>query len=173
MSTRHLRLVRDTDAIVFGHATPVHRNNAWLAPPLNVHMGSIEQLLAHIPHFERRPFRVTTGLIALSADHPRWDVIVRIPNNHTYSDVPVGVVSKTYSLVQHRGVLRAVACALEVNGIDSASLSCELRLSEYDERMEFSVHLPAAYEFDPQCSARSCRPRWSAQRVTAACCAGG
>ena len=62
--------------------------------------------------------------------------------------MPVATVSKKYQLVQHRRVINALANALEKNEFDLDNLMAELCLTEFGERMWFSLTLPA-YSFDP------------------------
>jgi hypothetical protein len=53
-----------------------------------------------IPAFARRPFRLASAATA-NAANPFYDTIVRLPTEEDPTEVPVGVVSRSYKLVQH------------------------------------------------------------------------
>jgi hypothetical protein len=71
-----------------------------------------------------------------------------LPLGDDQAYVPIGVVSKKYSLVQHVEVLAAARAALEAAGIDPSPLEAELQITEYGERMALSIVLPDAYGYD-------------------------
>jgi len=62
--------------------------------------------------------------------------------------VPIGVVSKGYSLVQHRTVWDQAAAALEAAKISAHNVNAELGLTRYGERMSLSVYLPDDFSFN-------------------------
>lgn len=104
--------------------------------------GTIAELFPQIPIFSRHPFR-------LGNEENRFkDQICREPLKITEEPFPVCTVSKTYSLIQHRDVLKSVFQALKMIHIDISGVSSSLLLSEYGERMQWSCAIPNV-DFDP------------------------
>ena len=85
----------------------------------------------------------------MTSDNPNFDVIVRAPRHQQDAEVPIGIVSKNYTLVPHQDVLRFAVEALRANGIDPASVSAVADLTQLGERMELILTLPEAYRHDP------------------------
>ena len=79
----------------------------------------------------------------------RIDAIIRLPHRNDLHSIPVGIVSKDYTLIPHSEDLGAVVDALREAKIPEADQDAELILTEYGERMAFSVFLPERYSFDP------------------------
>lgn len=124
----------------------------WHAREIQIYEGSINEIRQYIPDFTREPFRTETG-----GTNQHLDIIVREPLKKSQgflfpsddeAHVPIATVSKQYSLVQHHDVLNALETVLRKNSIDPESLKAELILTEYGERMWFSLFLPT-YGFDP------------------------
>jgi hypothetical protein len=120
----------------------------WNGLPVRSWEGQYSEIYQHIPSFERQPFRLGAQAPSAAANRYR-DLIVRQPVNDDASLVPVGVVSKSYALVQHRDIASEARNAVEALGIDGDSLECSLTLSAYGERMALFLKLPAPYEFNP------------------------
>lgn len=68
-------------------------------------MGTLTDIRAYIPAFERRGFSLTQSGDERTCLNERLDTIVRLPFREDTSFIPVGVVSKDYVLVQHTDVL--------------------------------------------------------------------
>lgn len=108
----------------------------WDGSPVTIHRGTVEQIFDVIPSFTRHAFR-TNG-----QENRFKDEIRREPLTLFEESVPVAVVSKTYSLIQHRDLLRAVCKALRLLQIDLRSKPSVLQLSEYAERMLWQCTIP-------------------------------
>lgn len=114
----------------------------WLAQNVNKMRGSFADLQSQVPHFERKPFSVGGGVNTYT------DVIIRRPFKEDEVPIPIATVSKQYTLVQHFSLLEALCKGLDFIGISSRSLEAELILTEFGERMCFSMTLPRC-GFDP------------------------
>jgi uncharacterized protein DUF932 len=126
-----------------------YANTSWLGSPVTLIEGSLPAIADGLPRFERRPFCVTTGLVALTSDNPNFDVVVRLPTEGNGSEIPVGVVSKEYALVQHGEVLGIAFQSLKENEIDAESIEAQALLTQFGERMELVLTLPERYGHDP------------------------
>lgn len=124
------------------------RGPKWGGLPVQSWEGTYEDIYRHIPSFQRQPFSLSAEVPSPGANKYR-DVIVRQPVNGDASTIPIGVVSKSYSLIQHRDIAEEARKAVEALGVTSDSLECSLTLSAYAERMALFLKLPKAYEFDP------------------------
>jgi hypothetical protein len=107
--------------------------------------GAVADLFPQVPVFTRHPFRTGSEEIRVK------DEIRRESLKCSEEPVPVAIVSKTYSLIQHRDVLASVFRALKMIHIDISGVASTLLLSEYAERMQWScpmnVHLFLATPF--------------------------
>lgn len=104
--------------------------------------GTIAELFPQVPIFSRYPFRIG------NEENRFKDEIRREPLKITEDPFPVCTVSKTYSLIQHRDVLKSVFQALKRMHIDISGVASSLLLSEYGERMQWSCAVPNM-DFDP------------------------
>jgi hypothetical protein len=107
------------------------RVTGWKEVPL----PSVSQML---PCFDRGPFGVNDYL----------DVIVRRPFLEDSNFVPVASVSRSYVLVQHGAIAEALREAIERTGFSPDTLTADLTLSNYGERMHLDVRLPA-FDINP------------------------
>lgn len=123
----------------------------WLGSPLEIRKGAIEDVAAHLPRFTRRPFAVGKSEAGPGGVNPRYDAIVRLQLAGGDSETPVGVVSKKYQLVQHHDIVQLAIDALTGVKIDPRTVTAELMLTEYGERMALCLTLPR--DFDYQCPA--------------------
>jgi hypothetical protein len=98
----------------------------------------LDSVLLSLPEFVREPF----------GDNEHQDVIIRQPFRDDSRVIPVASVSKSYSLVQHTDIIKALATALADCQIDPKALTAELMLSEYGERMCLDVRIPK-FDFNP------------------------
>jgi hypothetical protein len=123
--------------------------DTWRGSPIAVHRGTIAQVMASVPEFERRDFVAGHAGLGTRGRHARLDTIVRLPLRGEHEVIPVGVVSKHYALVPHRQVLRVAAEALAEAGLSVDEVDATVTLTEYGERMALSLCLPARYHVDP------------------------
>jgi len=119
----------------------------WLGSPVTIRDLPLKDVDSWIPTFERRVFGAEQRDEALLRINNRLDTIVRLPFNDDKTAVPIGVVSKKYSLVQHRDVLAAARKALTAAGIEPSELQAELQITKYGERMALSIFLPDEYSY--------------------------
>jgi hypothetical protein len=117
--------------------------------------GALDQIESLVPQFERVPFGSGPGLdhdgrVAGSIANRFMDMIVRREDRvQGLPSVPVGTVSKTYRLMQHRELFRETRSALRAIGLGSDQVQAEAHLTSYGARMQFSVRLPHEFDFDP------------------------
>lgn len=121
----------------------------WFNSSVRFHEGTLTEIRAHIPSFERRGFGLTQPGNELSRLNERLDTIVRLPFSEDNTFIPVGVVSKDYALVSQTTVLDVATKALDDAKIALADVKAELKITEYGERMALSLYLPDKYSFDP------------------------
>lgn len=100
--------------------------------------GNYENILKRIPEFDLAPFRLDDKLPA----NPLLQAVVRKPLTATEQRMPVGVVSNSYSLVQHREAAQICIDALAEGQLNLFDLKCELGLTPLGEYMVFRVYLP-------------------------------
>ena len=121
----------------------------WFNSPVTFHAGTLTDIRKHIPAFERRGFGLTQADNQLSRLNERLDTIVRLPFGDDKTFIPVGVVSKDYTLVPHDAVFDIAAGALDDAKIALSDVKAGLKITEYGERMALSLYLPDKYQFDP------------------------
>ena len=115
----------------------------WHGRAVQIHNGSISDLLKKIPEFGRYPFGTDPDF-----ENEYLDLIARKPHLESRGYVPVAAVSKEYGFVKHQEVINTVLSALADFVEDPHSLKAELRLSKYGARMWINFLLPN-YEFNP------------------------
>lgn len=121
----------------------------WLGSPVSTYSGTINEILAYIPEFERRPFSSSSYEPSLN-ENAFMDMIVRKPLANGYpAEIPIGVVSKNYQLVEHRQVIETIINAVERVGIASDSVNAELKMTQYGERIGLHIQFPDSYSIDP------------------------
>jgi hypothetical protein len=121
----------------------------WLQSPVSFYKGNLSEMLSHIPEFERRSLGLTQKNGGHSRLNGRLDMIVRRPTPFDQNYIPIGVVSKGYTLVPHTQVVQVVQEALAGIGLSPKKAQANLEITEYGERMALSVFLPEQYQFDP------------------------
>jgi len=119
-------------------------NERWFGQKVQYYKGTIDSIRQKIPHFTRKPFSLGRG------ENVYFDVIFKEPlNNEKTEDlIPVGTVSKQYKLIQHHGILDILEQALQNVDHSMKEHPCELKISEYGERILFSTTL-LGFGFDP------------------------
>lgn len=121
----------------------------WFNSPVNIHVGTLSDVIQYIPDFDRQDFVLENKPDQLSHVNPRLDVIVRKPFRKDNTFIPIGIVSKEYVLVRHAEVVETARQVIEQFGIDPGCLKADLTITEYGERMALSLYLPPKYAFDP------------------------
>jgi hypothetical protein len=109
----------------------------WFGETVHTYDTTLDRLSLLLPTFERRSL-------------PRncfSDVIVR-PTAGCAEPLTVGMVSKSYVLVQHEEAFRAVSEELKRAKIEPARIPVRMELSEYGTRMALRAVLPDAFAFN-------------------------
>ena len=132
------------------HRPPNSIGPKWFNSPIYFFSGTLADIGQYIPGFERRSFGLTQPDDTLSRINERLDMIVRKPFPGDQNYVPLGVVSKAYTLVTHREVLDMAAEAIDAKiEVDASKIKAELSITAYGERMSLSLYLPEKFSFDP------------------------
>lgn len=138
--------------MIFREHSPANegtRPKKWFNSTVTLHEGTLSNIRELIPTFERRPFGLQPNPEEICHANARLDTIVRLPFREDKAVIPVGVVSKDYTLVPHTNVLDVASKALDAAKIDPEDVNAELKITEYGERMALSLYLPENYHFDP------------------------
>jgi len=114
----------------------------WFGQPITTCRGTLAELRAGVPSFERTPFGPE------GSQNEFLHTIVRKPIGEDKRFIPVATVSPQYDLVQHHEVFKWLAEGLKSIGEYSGEPSGTLTLSKYGERMQLTIRLPK-HEFDP------------------------
>jgi hypothetical protein len=115
----------------------------WRARDAAFLAGRWDALSKRIPRFVIEDFTATDDGPA----NPYIRSVVRIPVSVTEQRIPVGVVSNTYRLVQHADVIATCLKGLEVHGIDTSKLRCDVGLTTLGEWMNFRIYFPESFSF--------------------------
>jgi len=123
----------------------------WLGVPIRRYRKSTEDVCQHIPHFERRPFTLTNDHLDFRTVNPNYDVIVRLPLSQGEAEIPIGIVSKNYNLVQHTEIVKIAVDAVKAAHIDLNKVEVEVTITTYGERIRLCFLFPdeEKYRFDP------------------------
>ncbi len=131
----------------------------WFASPVVTHQGSILEVRAFLPRFERRTFGLELLPTKERDDGPLfvdservagmnryYDTIVRQPlATESLPPIPVGIVSRQYALIQHQELVDAAINALAAVKINPSEIKATLDLTEYGERMRLCLLFPEKY----------------------------
>lgn len=113
----------------------------WMGRMCTTSVGTLDELQPRVPSYLRRPFQLAAGTRARSRAHPELDIIIRCPTAEDGCYVPIGIVSKSYRLLQHQELLELVCRAVKENGRDPATAEASLTLTSLGERMRIVVQL--------------------------------
>jgi len=133
----------------------------WQSSPVTLYEGSIEEIRKHIPTFERRTFGASLDKPLYRGEptlfdspdvpdgvNPLYDTIVRMPlesEGASASEIPIGIVSPQYTLLQHHGVIDAALNAIKGLGIDPAQITASIEMTTFGERMRLCLILPEKF----------------------------
>jgi len=106
-------------------------------------------MAGQLPTFRRQPLAIASPDGTRSTVNWSRDLIVKCARLSGEDELPIGVVSRQYCLVQHTTVLARAAGALESAGISPSQVKCDLSLTTHGERMALRIRLPSPYDFDP------------------------
>jgi len=114
---------------------PFETSEQWLGIPVHESSGTVLEAAERIPQYSREPFALSDSNGHPAKQNPYFETIVRQPLNGNGARVPIGIFSKTYSLLQHRTVLDRALAAIKSAGVGPDEIYAELRLTEHGERM--------------------------------------
>jgi hypothetical protein len=121
----------------------LEETKSWRSRDAKYWAGSWRPLSSLLPDFTLEEFRSEPeGL-----PNPYMRSVVRQPRTPVERPVPVGIVSNTYSLVQHHDVAELCFEGIRHAGVHTASLRCELGLTELGEWMNLRIYFPPAFDF--------------------------
>ncbi len=124
------------------------RNFTWYGRKTTFREGTLRKLRPYVPRFKKVPYAIpgegVNPYLFMIVREPLWGHCRPVIFSHDDTlQIPVSVVSEKYQLVQHHDFLNALADVLQENGFDLDQHQAQLCLTEYGERMWFSLTLPA------------------------------
>ena len=135
------------------------RETCWRSRTVHYWDGDWDTVKSLIPVFDLRPFTALPGVADKATPfepgleevaNPFLQVVVRRPGHGSDTPMPVGVVSRTYTLVQHLTIAALCRDVLLKAGIGPTGLKYELALSELSEWMNLRIQFPESYKFVDQ-----------------------
>src|SRR5882724_1847854 len=84
----------------------------WLGDEVQEHSGTILEMADLVPTFRRQPLAITSLDGTKSTVNWSRDLIVKCASPSGEEELPIGVVSRQYRLVQHATVLAHAAGAI-------------------------------------------------------------
>ncbi len=116
---------------------------SWRSRDVRYYGGDWPSIQTVIPEFYLAPF------VAGEEDpaNPFLQTVMRRPMSAAERPMPVGVVSHSYSLAEHRKVAELCRQGLQEAGIELEGLRYQVGLSELGEWMNFRIYLPSSYDF--------------------------
>jgi hypothetical protein len=118
----------------------------WRARDATFMAGRWNTLSTRIPSFSIEEFKAKAD----GPSNPHIRTVVRQPLTATEQPIPVGVVSNTYRLAQHKEVVEMCLRGLKANGIDPEVLRCEVGLTSLGEWMNFRAYFPDSFSHCPK-----------------------
>jgi len=115
----------------------------WRSREVKYVSGGCSRVVENIPKFELGDFTGNNSEIV----NPYYKTVMRLPLTELENRIPIGLVSNTYTLAQHREVAELCIKGVEGQGVDVKSLRCELGLSTLGEWMNFRIYFPDEYDF--------------------------
>jgi hypothetical protein len=126
----------------------------WLREPVVQHCGTYDQVADAIPFFDRRAFALNTTPSAegerpfVTGENPYYDEVIRLHEDQEQI-VPVGIVSKSYKLIQHRYLFESAVRALDGADVPLSKVSVFMTMTRFGGRMALRLVLPEEFGFDP------------------------
>ena len=130
----------------------------WRSRKVLYYKGGWDVVEQVLPDFDLRPFTAVAEVGPHAAPfapdlgelaNPFLQVVTRRPRDTSDPPIPVGVVSRTYSLVGHRMIAKLCREAIvDRLGVAAEELSYEVGLSELGEWMNFRIYLPRRFNFE-------------------------
>jgi hypothetical protein len=89
---------------------------------------------------------LSQGAPAPCPENPYFDTIVRLPSGHIDGDIPLGIVSKRYRLVQYAELIERVGAGLAALDLgDWQSFETHVWHTDLGSRAHLSIHLPPRF----------------------------
>ncbi|MEP6915673.1 MAG: hypothetical protein ABJC89_08500, partial [Acidobacteriota bacterium] len=110
----------------------------WFGETVYTYQTTLGRVPATLPVFQRG-----------SLGRNRFSDVIHRHTAGEWEPLTVGIVSKSYVLVQHAEAIRAVSDGLTRAEIDPANVPVQVQLSEYGTRMALRATLPDAFVLDP------------------------
>jgi hypothetical protein len=136
-------------------------DHRWQGLPVTTTVCPLPEVPDRLPVFDRLPFGLASASELAAAAEPSFaiipplsgvnrylDLVVRQPHQEGEVPVPVGTVSHSYTLIQHREVAQRVLAAVRKLRIAPRDLQTEVTLTPHGERMRMSVLFPTAFDLD-------------------------
>jgi hypothetical protein len=120
----------------------------WLGVPVNEWTGPVTEIAKRIPRFARAPFASNNNGHP-SKQNPYFDMIIQEPLTRNAERVPIGIVSKSYTLLEHKTVFDRAIDAIKAAGVKLEQLRVHLRLTEHGERMDLQFLFPDDFSITP------------------------
>ena len=120
----------------------------WGGRPVILSSGTWAEIRSQLSTFYKSPY----SLEKAGKANPYFQSIVRVASNGL-PELPVGLVSKKYALVQHEEIVNACLAVLKKEwGIETEALDCEIEQTEHGEKAHCSIFLPEKYalQFDSE-----------------------
>ena len=111
----------------------------WNGKPVNEYKGNLAEIRDSISVFEKQPFKIN------ASENEYSDVVINTSDGGT----PIAVVSKSYSLVQHRDILNSIDRAFRKLEYNIDETECNLYLTKYSESMWLRIQFMKGSMFDP------------------------
>jgi len=112
----------------------------WMGSKVKEHTGRIVEIRSLLPSFYVKPFAIYSA--GNSVINPNLNTVVQTPANQNEMEMPIGVVSKKYKLIQHYEVFDVAVNAMRGIGIDTELVEAKLTITEFGERMALSFLFP-------------------------------
>jgi Domain of unknown function (DUF932) len=120
----------------------------WGGLPVSEISGSVEEIKARLPRFERRSFITPpSNSVTGTAANAFYDAIVRLPLANTAAEVSVGIVRKSYQLVQHVDLFNLVIDAFHEAKVEIKKIQATLKATPHAERIRLTLLLPDTDKF--------------------------
>jgi hypothetical protein len=124
------------------------REDHWLGEPVVDHKGTYDQVEELIPVFGRRTFALYTGGLFAFGENPYYDEVLLLDESGQ-PRIPVGIVSKTYKLIQHRDIFKTTISALHEAAVPLNKVTVFLTMSQFCSRMALRFVFPDEFGLEP------------------------
>lgn len=118
----------------------------WRAREVTYWSGTWDRISRLLPRFQTQDFRAGPD----EPSNPHLRSVVRLPLTAAERPIPVGVVSNTYMLAQHGDVAEKCLDGIRALQIETATLRCEVGLTQLGEWMHLRIYFPEEYNHTPR-----------------------